>query len=1164
MGGGRACPAPDTSRAVSIARAAAMQLQLAASPRFVGPDGAAALLSARDAALLAWLALEGPTARSRLAALLWPQSDADAARNALRQRLFQLRKALGFDVVVGSTMLTLAEGVAHDLVDAGGVLGNDPPVAAGEFAAWLAHQRQRRRDRTRQTLDELAQMAEDAGDWADALSQAAELLALEPHSEAAHRRLIRLHYLAGDRAAALLAFDRCEQVLKDEVGTAPSSETLALLATVERSDAVARRPHGRHLAARAPAALLRPPRLIGRDAAWQALDDAWEAGRPVVVTGEGGMGKTRLVGDFAQSRGRTLMVSARPGDAGVVYGSLSRLLRALPGQVLHGLDPPLRRTLAALLPELGDGPAQTGTDGRTRFFNAVGTLLAAESLGVDGFVIDDLHHADAASIELLQYVLAGSPRRWIVTARAGEVSPAGRTWLDGGLAQPDAVQVSLEPLSLAQVAEVVDSLGIEAFDGAAVAATLMRHCGGNPLFLLETLKAWLAGGHAGGDVGTASNGRALLPARIPVAGTLQSLIERRVAHLSTDAVRLARCAAVAAPDFSLELASQVLGLRTLDLADPWAELEAAQVLCDGAFVHDLIHEAALASVPAAVARQLHAEIAAFLQQRQGEPARLAQHWVHAREWARAGAAFAAAAELSRDASCLSQQCVQLAEAARCYALAGERQNRFDALLMRARTLASNDLGAQASAAVHDLEQAAATEEQRLLALDARLELTMTRYELHESLELGDQAIAAARALGRPDLELRFAVIVSGALCDARRVDEAVALLEPYAESVQMQPDIAQQWEYWEATALALDYANRLGDAMPAWDAAFAVAQRAGRQDMLWKTMSNRASTTAKMGLVLQAAQDAGQAHRLARGSDETVSMRVLQMQVTLAHRLRDVGRYGEALTLLEEARAGYDTHGASQTDKALVEQRLVVLYQQLGQPARALHLLTAERPGVPPGVAMIRLAHRAELEAQMGRDGLQLMREALQIIPNTDDIFHRITTLFATRLVPADEGEALAASLALWAAARERHGVALAGHVRAAACAVAADAPVRALPHVEAAMHLARRYLPDSFYLPELWLAAARVFAGLGRAPAARQATADGLAWVRNVHDTQVPPEFRDSFLHRNAVNSELLALAARGRVSQARPGRSRASEPPSEVGLETHRRQRSRRRQGS
>jgi tetratricopeptide (TPR) repeat protein len=762
-----------------------------------------------------------------------------------------------------------------------------------------------------------------------------------------------------------------------------------------------------------------------------------------------------------------------------------------------------------------------------RFYNAASSLLESDALGLAGFVFDDLHFADSASIELLQYVIAASKRCWIVTARLAEVTSPGRNAIDDWLAQPEIAQVPLLPLTLQQVAEVVDSLAIDGLHGSATAANLLRHSGGNPLFLLETLKAWFVSGDPATMGPTAQ-----LPARLPMAGSLHALIERRIGHLSADAVRLARCAAVASPDFSIELASHVLGQRTLDLADPWAELEAAQVFRDGAFAHDLIYESALASVPAPIARQLHAEIAAFLEQHQGEPARLAQHWAQARQWARAGAAYAMAAQRSRDASRLLDQCALLAEAARCFELGGQAVEQFDALLQRARTLASNDLGPDASAAVQALDRAAASDEQRLLALDVRLELAMTRYEIDEALRLGRQAIARARAIGRTDLELRFAVIVSGALCDVRQPEEAIALLEPYAPWVATHAAIDQQWEYFEAKALALDYANRLRDAMPVWDEARAVAQRSGRRDMLWKTMSNAASTQAKMGLVEQAAQGAEQAHRLALASNEAVSLRVLQMQVTLAHRLRDVGRYADALALLEQALAGFEAGGGSHSDKALAEQRLVVLYQHLGQSARALHLLANERPGVPRGVAMIRLAHRAEVEAQMGRDGLALMREALLIIPSADDIYHRITTLFATRLVPAEEGEAMAANLALWATTRERYGVALAGHVRAAASALARGAHARALPHVEAALHLAKQYVPDSFYLPEMWLVAAKAFGAVGRPADARRAAADGQAWVGRVHDGHVPPEFRQSFLQRNPINRELLLLAAQAVAS--------------------------------
>src|SRR6187455_391911 len=100
-----------------VASPPAMRLQLANAPHVVGADDAVSALAPRDAALLAWLALEGPTPRTRLAALLWPQSTPESAGNALRQRLFQLRRQLGVELVTGSATLSLTAGVEHDLAD---------------------------------------------------------------------------------------------------------------------------------------------------------------------------------------------------------------------------------------------------------------------------------------------------------------------------------------------------------------------------------------------------------------------------------------------------------------------------------------------------------------------------------------------------------------------------------------------------------------------------------------------------------------------------------------------------------------------------------------------------------------------------------------------------------------------------------------------------------------------------------------------------------------------------------------------------------------------------------------------------------------------------------------------------------------------------------------
>ena len=99
------------------------RLQLSTAPS-LDADGHSHTLALPDALLLAWLALEGPTPRERLATLLWPDSSAEAARNALRQRLFRLRKHVGLELVSGSTVLALAGDVQHDLSDSSALLGD--------------------------------------------------------------------------------------------------------------------------------------------------------------------------------------------------------------------------------------------------------------------------------------------------------------------------------------------------------------------------------------------------------------------------------------------------------------------------------------------------------------------------------------------------------------------------------------------------------------------------------------------------------------------------------------------------------------------------------------------------------------------------------------------------------------------------------------------------------------------------------------------------------------------------------------------------------------------------------------------------------------------------------------------------------------------------------
>ncbi|HEX3139397.1 MAG TPA: AAA family ATPase, partial [Rhizobacter sp.] len=581
-----------------------LKLTLAQAPALLRDGAGAAALGPRDGALLAWLALEGPTPRARLAQLLWPESEPEAARNALRQRLFQLKKLLGVDVVTGSATLSLAEGVAHDLTDSDCVLGEGTHDFGPELATWLQQQRERRRSRLRQSLVDLCDMAAKAGDHADALSHADELLALEPLSEEAHRRVMQLHYLAGNRSAALLAFDRCEQVLKDEVGAKPSGETLALLATIEATAPVGHALSGHTV----PATVLRPPRLIGRERELAALAAAWQAGQVAALIGEAGMGKTRLLQSFMDEHPQVVRAAGRPGDAGVPFATLARLLRAV---VSHAeaplaavLDAPVRSEIARVLPEFdASGGPRAGEGQRLVLQRAVHSFLAAHTV-LAGLVVDDLHFADEASLEMIGALIddEASALRWALAYRPADAGSPVQALHDGLVEQARFVPVPVTPLDEAGLAALVDSLALPGVSGQALAAGLRQRTGGNPLFVLETLKqAWVE--RTLSQIADAK----VLPRPVSVG----RLIERRVAQLSPPALALARVASIAGVDFSIALAEHVLGVSAMQFVDALNELESAQVLRGTQFAHDLMFEAVRESVPAAIAQHACAGVAAW-------------------------------------------------------------------------------------------------------------------------------------------------------------------------------------------------------------------------------------------------------------------------------------------------------------------------------------------------------------------------------------------------------------------------------------------------------------------------------------------------------------------------------------------------------------------------
>jgi DNA-binding SARP family transcriptional activator/predicted negative regulator of RcsB-dependent stress response len=1104
-----------------------VRLQLTDRPAVLQDGGGTPLpLAELDAALLAWLALEGATARSRLAKLLWPEKEVSTARNSLRQRLFKLRRQLGTDLVAGDDTLMLAPGVAHDLDGDDGVLAGLHVRIAGEFGLWLEAQRTRRRSRLRGALEQRADDAERSRDWAAALSHAQELLALEPLAEPAHRRLMRLHYLAGDRAAALLVFDRCERVLKDEVGARPDAETLALLATIERDAAPS---SARAVASAATVAIARPPRFVARNRELVVLQSASRAGHHVLLLGEGGLGKSRLLGEFsaasATEASHVLIVGARPGDSDVPYALFARLMRALL-DADHRPDAALVPELARFVPELGKPAATRFEPGR--FDAAVEHfLLALPPRTASSITIDDLHFADGASVELLTRLL-GVPALppLVLGLRPADGVGALVALQEAAAELSHCERVVLAPFTEPQLVELIDSLGIKGLSGVRLAAPLARHTGGNPQFVLETLRTLLA---ERGIDGLAS---ALIGGALPVPAGVGAVIERRLKRLSPGALKLARLAAMAGGDFDAPLAARVLGGDLLDLADPWAELEAAQVLGPHGFAHDLVGEAVRASVPQPVARPLHAGLARALEAGHGAAGAIARHWLAAGELERAIGPLQRAAQQAHAASRLHEAAALYAALADAHDSRADAAARFAALNERIEALFEIDGSGELDNALDQLEALAATDARRARVYEQRAKLAVMRWEREAAEELGRRALEFAQRSGDRAVELDARCALAQALYRVRRPDEAAVVLAAIQGWVESEADFEQRLHYDECLAWLAVEQGRYREAGRQWQRVADQAVASGNMSKLQNALNYQMLALGNAGRYAQAAE-IGERERALIHEYRLHGNGLVNNDLNLAFVHTHAGRYSDALAALARA------EGLPTVPRLTLDLRRGGVYMLLGQPARArpsfenaLEAAADDAQRMLPALGLVRLLHALQLQAGARLvDHEPRVRDLLALAARTLRPASSVPVRARHHLVEAEiaHGEArlAAADAALGLlVGSESLGMVLTARARRAQALYESGDIDTAVAAVNDQLALGDDALPELMSPAEPLLIAVRVLAAVDDDRAERLLR-NAAGWLHHTAAAQVPAEFRDSFLHRVPAHRELLALAA-------------------------------------
>jgi DNA-binding SARP family transcriptional activator/tetratricopeptide (TPR) repeat protein len=1088
-------------------------------------------LSVKDAALLCLVALSGCIRTDRVASLLWPAATARQANASLRQRLYRLRRDAGVPLLTNGAMLHMPASVQTSLVSSLKRLEDDEHAVVeellGDFdyedlpelAQWVCGQRRQWQEQRRSVLAAAAARCEREGALARGLVYAQRLVDEEPLTEHAQRRVMRLHYLRGDRAAAIAAFEAFERRLKDELGTRPSAETIELLTTIELAAVTlpARR-------AVAPASLLRPPRLIGRERDLQALDHAWSSQHAFVLLGEAGIGKSRLLQDFCASRTGWVVVQARPGDAGMAYAVLARMLRAVLAAHPVSIDAVRRQELALVLPELGDTVQLSGEAQRLLLHRAVdATLVQAVQGDLQALMVDDLHFADAASLLFLQSLVqseALASMHWGFAQRPAEADAAVTVWRQA-LEEVGRIETcTLQALDLVQLTELVDSIGLAELDARRLAPALLRHTGGNPMFALETLKDLVLSG----QTATIEPG-----ARLPQPVTVGLLVERRLAQLSSEALRLARVAALAGGAFTAELAVAVLEAHPLDIAGPWRELETAQVIRDGAFAHDIVFEAARASVPQPIARLLHGRIAAHLSARNAPPEAIAPHWAGAAEWQLAGEAYGAAARRAQNASQRSHEADCWRLAAEAFDHAGMLDAAFEARCESVPALIVVCGVTHAHTVIDALLGAARSDEQRTTALTAKATAALMAADHQTGIAAAVQALALCSGGASPWPKFHAARLHAVGLAQAGRAVEALAVIEPYRALVEGDATPAQRGRFWADYAYVLNGVRRLRDTAFALQQAIDNAQTIGDIAELATLTSNLATVRGNLGQLPDALALTYRSLALQAQLGTTDGPEGAVVETYAGLYCAMVGRYGEALQRLDAALSCF-VRDRQVVWIAVASNHKAQLLIDLGQFARARQTLHYERP--PIDHIQARTATIASrIERALGRSGRPELERAVSALSPGADPHVRMHVV----LDHAEEDEPMAAvhrcdEVLSMANALEFAGVAMKARLlrahalnRAGETDAAAAAMRELVPQFETVQ-------PADLYFGHAWWLATQVFEANGDSDQALMALARGAQWVRRIALPNVPDEFRESFIHRNTTNRALLAAADRGR----------------------------------
>lgn len=969
--------------------------------------------------------------RSFLAFTLWANEPEDIALSELRRYVYLLNKSLpqvagdeswiradddvlrwndGLPMQFDVAEFERLSGSAETYADAVRMYTGD--LLEDTYDDWVVSYRERLRAMYAADLGGLIVRARDARDFKKAADYASALLVADPWREDVLRQLMASRYESGDGAGALAEYERFVKRLRAELGVDPMPETAVVRDAIMRSAplpaslGVVR--SADESAEGAGRALQDSLPFGGRDLELEQLRASWVRaargnGGICFVSGQAGMGKSRLVAELAKSveaeGGRVCVGSTSFHERFPYEGIIEALRFSLPFVASVDLDTLRASIIALLLPELsawrndlGEVPPVEPAREQARLLDALSVCIERMARPRPMLVIlEDLHWAGAATVSAIAFLARRLSRSAVLIVGTYREEEVGRTHplraIHRDLRGSQPMQtLALRPLSERAVRAIVERLPIDEGERASMARVGYERSEGNPLFLTEALREAMSTdgtlATAGSDGWTGTN-------------ALRDLIAARLNSLSDSGQDVARLAAVAGNAFHVEVLRDLAGVEESAILDGIYELIDRHIVreaggrgrYDFVFTHHLIHRAVYESIDLTVRSRRHRRIAQILEDRPAEAtgfgaASLALHRERAGEF---GAAATSYVDAAAHATHLFANDDAIRHAGKAVELAGDDRTRARALLVRERAYGRSGKREEQAADIGALLDLGS----RIDDDDLIWETIMRRLRFARSQGDREQQDAAVRELEQRstssgDPRRRAQALLGRADFLAWLTSHAEAR-SPAEEALRLYESFGDQAGQVEALALLAEIAVNIGDAVKSRELISALRKRAegyADQRLVLRAISTASIVALQERRIDAAAELAREGLALSRSiGDHEEEASTLQRLATVAIWQND---FDASRRLFSEAAAAMgaigDRRGISHalTNQLVLAIRLGLLDEAESLSERVLEI--GERTGERRPVAVMKVNMSLTRLLRGDPEGAKILaREGLKI-----------------------------------------------------------------------------------------------------------------------------------------------------------------------------------------